>query len=629
MGDEIYVGHDKQLLQLVDELRPRTPDSPLTAPPYLLFHVTGASGAGKKTLVRRLWNEIAKGEVPRILFTLRASEENITENLLSAARANRSYLDEALANIAAEINAQSKRLADAGRPLPDEARLTLWSDLVEQKLIDEPRNNRDLQIVFALTDFLSIPQPLREAIARGLPRGNSSVDCRLIVTSPSGVKQDEILKLFPERTPVEDMPIPALSLEELEEWLLEKKLPGEFAPEIYKRTKGLPGELESVANAVVLEQQERMLIIMAESALADAPESMHPFLCMSAILPEISQQTLQILMTAEEAASTMQILRRCDWPDSGWRNNSFVAGAQIRQALSKYLTAKFKNVYAKVAPIAQEFARIHEVLPSAKLRDGLVKLGQFNYFNEGLLREILPATADELVAVIKEYPGCFEDTGSNLKLKPETRLAVEAYIKLAKITIPTEEKATIASAWETRRRKIMEQMAASEEKVKRDSGSLTTLQGQIKQVVGGIDTELNKLNRLRRKSQRKTEEASRPTAPGRGLQIGRLAMQGLGTIIIYVSILVSSKSSLIYAALGVGLIIGGLFVKGGILAPVRAPADNHPVASDTLDKHEKSLHFLNIKRSQLESRQKLVAMNIAKEKSALKEFDKQLREPYS
>jgi hypothetical protein len=63
--------------------------------------------------------------------------------------------------------------------------------------------------------------------------------------------------------------------------------------------------------------------------------------------------------------------------------------------------------------------------------------------------------------------------------------------------------------------------------------------------------------------------------------------------------------------------------------PVPAQASTEQLRNDDLDKLERNLHFLNLKRGQLETRQNLVAMNIAKEKSALKEFDKLLREPYS
>jgi hypothetical protein len=629
MGDELYVGHEKQLLHLVEELRPRTADSRLSTPPTLLLHILGAPGSGRKTLIRRTWGEIAKGETPRVLFTIRATDENLTDRILSDAVANRSYLQETLETITGEINAQSKRLAEAGRPLPDEARLTLWSDLVEQKLVDDPRNNRDLQLVFALTDFLAFPPPMRETIARAIPRANAPVDCRLIVTGQNGTKQEELLRYFPERTPLEEVPLLPLTVDEVEQWLQEKKLPVDFATEVYKRCKGMPGRLESSAAEVAQEQQERMLIIMAEGAMKDAPDSLYPALCSSAVLPEITHQTLQILMTNDEAAATMQFLRRCDWQESGWRGNAFVAGAQIRQALVKYMMVKFKPVYAKVAPIAQEFSKIHAIIPGAPLRDALVRLSQFNYFNEALLKEIIPAEAEKLVAAVKENPACFENTGSNYKIKADARQATEAYIKLAKINVPAEEKTRIAAAWEARRRKIMEQMTSSEEKVRRDTATLSALQGQLKQIVGNIDSELDKINRLRRKSQRKAQEAAKPHAPSRGLQIGRLAMQGLGTVIIYISILISTKTSLLYAALGVGLIIGGLFVKGGMLAPVRAPMNPGQISTVDIEKHERNLHFLNIKRNQMESRQNSTAVNIAKEKSALKEFDKQLREPYS
>ncbi|HNX05433.1 MAG TPA: hypothetical protein PKI32_08010, partial [Opitutales bacterium] len=131
------------------------------------------------------------------------------------------------------------------------------------------------------------------------------------------------------------------------------------------------------------------------------------------------------------------------------------------------------------------------------------------------------------------------------------------------------------------------------------------------------------------KAQRKAEKSEPDEGPGQGIQIGRWAMQVLGLAIIYISILVASKTSIIYIALGIALIVGGLFVKGGVLAPAPQAGPMRDSPPEDLDRHEKNLHFLNIKRGQLESRQNLVAMSIAREKSSLKEFDKQLREPYS
>jgi hypothetical protein len=613
----------------MEELRPRAEESPLIQPPFLLFHINGPAGVGKKTLIRRIWSEIAKGEVPRILFTLRAVEEKIVEKLISDALANRSYLQDAITEIGGEIEAQSKRLADAGRPLPEEARLTLWFDLVEQKLVEEGKNNRDLQLIFALPDFFALPQPLREAVARGLPRANEGVDCRVIVTSPSSSTQEEIQKLFPERTPIDDMPLAPLDIDNVGEWLQANKIQLDYTDEIYKRSGGLPGNLEHVASDVVREHQEKILILLAQETLKDTPENMQRQLCAAALLPEITQQTLQILMTPEESAATMQYLRVCDWPDSGWRGTAFVAGDNIRKSLAGYMLAKFKPDYGRCAPLASEFGKIGKLLPTAELRDTLVALSPFNYFNEALLRELMPERAEAMISLVHANPSLFEFTSANYKLKSETRQAVEAYAKLAKIVMPTDLKPKISSAWEARRRSIMDQMTTSEDKIKRNTDTFSTLQTQIKQIAGEIDSELGKLTKYRRRNQGRTEETTKSKTSGRGLQIGRLAMQGVGTIIIYISILLSSKESLIYAAFGVGLIIGGLFVKGGMLAPVRATVRSGLSMTDDIEKHERSLHFLNIKKSQLESRQNLVAGNIAKEKSALKEFDKQLREPYS
>jgi hypothetical protein len=626
-----YLGHQAQLQHIAEELSPRAVARDTPTP--ILFYISGPTGSGRKTLVSRLWGMISPGEVPRILFTYNPGrEEDAVANLASSVKANRSYLEEALAQTASQVEGQSRKLEEAGRPLPPEARLTLWADLIEQNLIENARNNRGLQIIFFLPDFLLQKTDQRQQIARLIPRKTAAVDSRVIVSGTADKVPEELLSLMPERSPVDEVPIPALTIDEVEEWARAKQLPGEFVPEIYQRCGGLPGRLDKAAAAVLADRQERMLVIMAEEALKGIPAELRLNVCLAAMLPQISSDSLKALMSPESADAVMQAISRVAWPESGWKDKAFHAGTQIRQALTKLLERSDPQAYKKALPAAEQFARIHAVIPSGQHRDSLSRLSAFNYFNDAVLKEVLGPRADEMSRFVATNPGYFENTGSNFKLRQEVRQAVEAHMKLAQMRIDDADKARIASAWDARRKQILDAMSASEEKTKREAESLNTLQSQARHLANEIDNENATIARLRRKSMRKAEPSPSGKHPsgGKASQLGSIIMQGAGTLILYVSILMSSRMSILYGAIGIGLIVGGLFVKGGYLAA--APAQEAPKSAqpnEDLDKHERNLHFLNLKRGQLESRQNLVALSIARERSAMKEFDKQLREPYS
>jgi hypothetical protein len=326
----------------------------------------------------------------------------------------------------------------------------------------------------------------------------------------------------------------------------------------------------------------------------------------------------------------MEKLRAADLPDSEWKANSFVLGLRIRQALVKYLESHFPQVFRKALPQTEQFAKIYDVIPSSQHREMLAKLSAFNYFNESLLRELSPTTADELIRLTSQNPEYFENTGSNFRLKNEVRQIVENFIKITGFTIPPEDRVKITSAWEARRKKIMESMSSSEVKIKQSGETLSVLQVQIKQLSENIDGELNRLSRRKRSAQRKDQAAAKDQGSDSKLQISRVVMMIVGFAALYLSILFHSKTSVIYAAVGFGLMIAALFVKSSMLTTVKAvvpTVTNTPAEAAGSD--NKNLHFLNIKRGQLESKQNLVASVIAREKSALKVFDKQLREPYS
>lgn len=594
----------------------------------LLYHISGPDGAGKRSFIERLWQIVSQGEIPRILFKLDSIEnDDVAAAFIAGARANRGNLDDALKHIAASLDSQATRLEEAGRPLPPEARLTVWADLLEQHILNNPRNNRDLQIIFALPGLLNYPPQLRQSIARLLPQNSDTVSTRVIVTS-NKKNGDELGSLFPERMPPEEVPLPALTIDEVEEWARDNKFPAEFEPELYQRCGGLPGKLANAADEILQERQDRALILFAENILEDMGETQRENACMAAALPEINMELLKTLMSEEEAGSTIQALRNSDIEGSAWQNRTLTLGRDARIALTKYMERKYPRSFRKVQPVAEQFSRIHAAIPSPENREILCRLCAFNYFNEALLKEVLGSIGTDAARLVSSTPAYFENTGNNYRLRPELRQVVEDYMRLVKYNPSEADKKKIAACWEARRKEILESVTNSELKINKESESLSAVQGQIKRLGGEIESEAERLSRLRRRAQRISEKpSSRQKAPKN--PAWQLALQAIGFVILYFGLLFSPRAAFIYVVIGLGLMVGGLFVKGGMLAAASTAPDVHIPPPNDLEQHERNLHFLHLKRGQLETRQNLIAMSMAKERSALKEFDKQLREPYS
>jgi hypothetical protein len=628
---EYQVGHTIELHQVASELRPTVPGAQPQTPPALLVNVCGPSRSGRKTFLARLWKELSPGEVPRVFFTLAPTQDgSLTRQLLDSAKANRSYLEDALKKIAASLDAQAKRLEEAGRPLPEEALLTLWSELVVQNLMEDPSCNRGLQLIVALPNLMDFDPTRRSAIAREMPRAGTGTDSRILVTTLPGTPAELLTGLFPERgTPLE-VTLPPLDIGEVEDWLTHRGLPVELTAEVYAASGGYAGKLEAAAVTVARERQERILISTAEKALEGLAVNERRLVCLAALLPEVDAFSVKALMEDADAALVMAILARANWSGCEWKGKSFVLSPAMRQALNRFFETHIAADYRKALPLAEQFAQIQATIPASQDRETLARLCLFNYFNESLLKTVAPDLAAEAMRLARSGPYC-ESSGSNFRLKAEVRQMVENYMKLVRMSAPQEDRARITAAWEERRRAIMDGIAKSEVKIKKDEGSLDTIRTQIRQMSGPIDKELDRIESIRRKARRQSQrqEKNAGSAPAQGLLIGRWAMQVLGVVIIYVSILLSSKSSIVYVGLGIALIVGGLFVKGGLLTTsARETAPSAPIPEPDIQQHEKNLRFLNIKRQQLESRHNILAAGIARERTLLREFDRELREPY-
>jgi len=332
-------------------------------------------------------------------------------------------------------------------------------------------------------------------------------------------------------------------------------------------------------------------------------------------------------MPEDETSRAEQAVRGLSLPDCAWQGRSLLIGPQLRPALQKWLERNDPPLYRRSIGPAQEFAQVQAQIPEGAHRQILARLSTFNYFNAELLQEVMGAIAAEVMRFVEGHgSGYFEGSGANLRIRPALRPLVESYIRLVQHKNPEGEAARVQAAWNLRRQQILDLMGKTEDHIKLEGETMGLVQGQIKRLRVEIDAEEDNMQRARRKAMPaspRTQEQRR-----QGASAGSIVLQAAGTAVLYFSILLSSKVSLAYSALGIGCILAGLFLQGRKLTAAHATAGPMPAPAADLSRFERNLHFLNLKRSQLEARHNQSAALIARDRAQLKEFDKLLREPY-
>lgn len=615
------VGHELQLQALSSEMRMRQRSSHEGSPYNRVYFVSGPTDIGKRTFVTRLWEILAEGETPEIILTIDPrSEEAIDKQLINMATSNQSYFDWLLEQLSGEIEDQSRRYAESGKEIPQIGRLALWSGLIQRRIVENP-DVRTLQIVVVLHSFSSLPELYRKLLARALPQETENVDVRIIATGEDAHDAIELNELFFDRSPVVRVSLPTITLNDVEKWLYSKALPVEFAEEVLAWSGGLPGKLDEACQAVASARDGEILANIAQNALRDVPMELRKYVCMASLLPEVNRDSLRAIMHGDQLLETLAVLHRCNWPDCWWDKDCFIFGRRVGRALQSYLENNDEPTFCETHAVTAQFTEICAAIPSYADKESLVRLLAFNYFNRHALLDVMPETAEKQFAfAIRNVGTYFEKSGESIRIIPSIRQIAEKYAVLTNHPNDNITRYKVERLWMLRKKALSDSIAKCGKNLDRDTEAMIVIKHQMHELDADLKNERGKrLGRL--KSKLKSDDAIL-----HGTTISGVIMQGVGTSILYLCLISSSKTAIIYALFGLAMIVTGLF-KGNNNKQ-RSLEKQEPESSDGHDEEETS-GVSGVIRCDLEMKLEWLASKISTEKREMRVLVRKMDEPYS
>lgn len=617
------VGHELQLVALSNELRMRSHSSYSVSPYNRVFYVCGPVGSGMRTFVSRLWDTLSGRETPRIIFRIDPRNDvTLDEQLKLCAEASKSYHVPLLEQLAMDIDRQTARYEKSGKQLPQVGKVALWAALMQQRVVDNP-DIKALQLIFVIHDFSNLAELHRKVLSRAIPRSTDNIDVRIIITGQDEIVLQEIDALFFDRAPASRINLPPVTLNEVVKWLYSRDIPIEFADAILDRAHGLPGMLDKACEEIQQERGELLLVRIAENALSGVSGELRKYICMAAMLPEINRDSLRAIMPEIRMNETMTILRVCDWNDCWWKNESFVFGNRVGDALCSFLEANHKPTYDDTKVIAEQLTTICTGIPAYEDRITLIHLLAFYYFNRHALLEIMPDNAERAFAfAMRHLDDYFERSGENLRMRPGIRQLVEHYAVLTRQPNDNVTRFKIQKLWEARQKALSNGIAQCEDRLDKHTTALFS----IKRRLSEMDTSHAAKRGARPRSfNHPITEDQEAAGTGKNKTAG-LAMQAVGTCVLYLCLLSSSRAAIIYALIGLGLIVSGLF-------SYKTPQTRTPEAKPEKEEEPQLTARQDTEsdseaRCELEMKESWIASKIAEEKRELRSLIRQMDEAY-
>jgi hypothetical protein len=616
------VGHELQLVALTNELRMRSDSSYQVSPYNRVFYVCGPAGSGMRTFVTRLWENLSGRETPRILFRIDPrSGLPLDEQLKKSVEASKSQYHSMLEDLSMEIDRQTARYETKGKKLPNIGKLALWAARIQQRIVDNP-DIKALQLIFALHDYANLPELHRKVLSRAIPRSTDNIDVRIIITGQDEDALTEIDALFFDRAPASRIDLPPVTLNEVLKWLYAKDIPTEFADAILERAHGLPGLLDSACEEVQNERGDLLLVRIAENALGGICGELRKYICMAALLPEINRDSLRAIMPEIRVQECMNVLKICDWSDCWWKNESFVFGSRVGKALCTYLENNHKPTFDDTSIVAGQLATICAAIPAYEDRLLLTRLLAFHYFNRHALLAIMPEDVERTFAfAMRHLDDYFERSGENLRMRPGTRQLVEQYAVLTRQPNDNVTRFNIQKLWETRRKALSDDIAHCEDKLDKDTAALFSVRKHL--------SELDKNHAAKRDARPRsfnqpTTEDQEAAGTGKTKTAG-LFLQAAGTCVLYLCLLSSSRAAILYALLGLGLIVSGLF---SYQSPTGRSNVAKPENKEDSQEQARDEDARSELRCELEMKEDWIASKIAEGKREKRSLIRQMDEAY-
>jgi len=637
-NDRNYIGRIFETNLLLKELSSMLDNNDV----HTLIYVEGPKGIGKKTLLKQAWSspllQLPKTLRVPILCNKTTSGKSFLNEISDYITCNEQTFAPAITSFRKDLSQSLRESTETAAivdnkeeiPLNDDMLIDLWVECFFRHFIRQPDNSKGLQILFEFYDFESLSFPLKELIFRLLihPLADQKANpgIRFYLTGETPISELKSYEngwdIFADN--ILEIKLNPFTEEDVLQWVTEQDHPKDIATRLYKESKGTPGNFHELAEKIVDEEHSGNWLLQAEKLLKDFKSEQQIMLCQAALLPIISATNLELFVSSDHASKLMQLLpgsRRLNLKetDSGLR-----LPKEIQKSLQVWYQKNHPERYRLDTIKAGSFQQVAALLPNTKDREVFKNLYNFNYFNQNVLSEIYgDAQANILMEYVEKRHHLFEHTKDNHRISPSTRKILDNFYDAISYNTDKDEIQRINLVWQKKREDILNGKNKTEERITKQEDSINKLKKEIRTIQADLTERKDRLERIKQRYENRPQQ--------RALHSGKVGGSALmlitGIALLYIGIFFSDTLPLFYAIIGLLLTFASVFFAKH-LRPQTTPHNQHRTPLNT-DAAEKSMQFLKLKKNQLQVKLGAFTSNIQRYKNEIRDFEAQLREPYS